>query len=324
MRWEGQYKEVLEDIISEGKRCHPSRPCRELISYQFILENPRDRILRNPSAPFWPAQGLAQFLWMLRGEHELEPMRFYSRKADQFSADERTMRGAYGFRFRGPGYLNQLKWIMGEKLIDEDAQDPKDSRRALVAIYLPQFDQHMERDEVPCTALLQYFNRDGVLHATTYMRSQNAFGLLPLDIFLLTMLHEFVAKSVRCRVGIYHHICGSIHIYEKDFEAAQKAANDNSNPLDPMLEMPDDVSATILPIMRSERILRQVAETGWSIEGKESAIGQEEVVIREFPTYTRNYMGVLLSWCYHKIGRSDSAKKHKASLPEYFSTRLSI
>src|SRR5258708_2258298 len=294
MAWEDQFKGILREVLEKGQNCHPHDPARELVAYQFTLLNPRDRLLRNPHAPFNLPQSLGQFIWMLRGDYEWEPMQFYTKSAERYTEDHRVMRGAYGFRFRGPGYLNQLDWIMEKKLTHEENQNARDSRRAIVSIYLPEFDQHEKKGaEVPCTALVQYLRRGDTLHAITYMRSQNAFLLLPVDIFLLSMLHEYVARSVGCDIGSYHHVCGSLHIYEKDVEKVRKAISDGSPPFDPMRDMPADVYGTMGSVANSERTIRQVANADWSAKTKELALLEERKFIASFPEYFKDYLTVI-------------------------------
>ena len=49
-----------------------------------------------------------------------------------------------------------------------------------------------------------------------HMRSNDVFRGLPHDLFCFTMLQELIARSVGVELGSYHHMVGSLHMYEED------------------------------------------------------------------------------------------------------------
>jgi thymidylate synthase len=67
------------------------------------------------------------------------------------------------------------------------------------------------------------------------MRSNDVILGLPYDIFLFTMLQEILATTLNIELGCYHHVCGSLHLYDKNIELA-KRINANAEGRD--LEMP--------------------------------------------------------------------------------------
>ena len=151
----------------------------------------------------------------MAGRMEFESIRYYNPRADKYSVDKFRMHGAYGPRLFGIGVFNQIPRLI------EMARTKKWTRRAVATVYSPEFDTFRTKtegveDEVPCTVALQFLPRGETLHAITFMRSQNAAGLLPLDVFVFTLLQEYVAASSGYALGTYHHHAGSFHIYEKD------------------------------------------------------------------------------------------------------------
>ena len=107
-----------------------------------------------------------------------------------------------------PG-LNQLEAVIGRL-----ADDPQ-SRRAAISVYQPE-DAVRSSCDIPCTFGLSYHIRRGVLHATTLMRSNNAFILLPYNVFEFSLLAEVVAAELDVPLGTLTHYALSMHIYEHD------------------------------------------------------------------------------------------------------------
>jgi thymidylate synthase len=54
------------------------------------------------------------------------------------------------------------------------------------------------------------------------MRSNDAILGLPYDVFLFTMLQELLACELGITLGVYHHVAGSLHIYERNLELGQR------------------------------------------------------------------------------------------------------
>jgi thymidylate synthase len=96
------------------------------------------------------------------------------------------------------------------------------SRRAVLLFNGP--DDHlnpMARD-IPCACTLQFLIRDGCLEAIAYMRSNDAILGLPYDVFLFTMLQELLACELGISLGVYHHIAGSLHLYERHLKFGRR------------------------------------------------------------------------------------------------------
>lgn len=245
---------MLEDVMTNGKHisrrckkhtnsevtCEPSKcnECKEsfqeILSYKFELENPRSRIITTNSYTQNIFRLMGQFLWIYRGSFNAQEITYYAPSSNKFSSDGTRMIGAYGPRLFGIQHMEQIRHAI--EVLGED----HNKRRAVASVYLPQFDQHQLKDEVPCTLNLQYLVRDGRLNAITYMRSQDAFKVLPYDMFLFTMFQEYVQAMLQPKIevelGTYYHFCGSCHVYEGDRESACKILRSDEQPhiMEPM------------------------------------------------------------------------------------------
>ena len=88
-----------------------------------------------------------------------------------------------------------------------------------------------------------------------------------------------------------------------------------------MSEMPSDIYLTMKPVANSERTIRQVANSDWSMKTKEAAFLEEKSFIASFHEYLRDYLTVIFAYAYEKAGFLDHAKSCRSSLPVYFSVR---
>lgn len=114
---------------------------------------------------------------------------------------------AYGPRITGQLYA----------LIDLLEADP-DSRQAVLEIWLPT--DLTRTGDKPCTLSLQFLLRRDGLETHVTMRSQDAWFGLGIDAFVFTQLAHTIAHQLEVPLGRYVHHVGSLHLYERDVDAA--------------------------------------------------------------------------------------------------------
>ena len=105
--------------------------------------------------------------------------------------------------------LNQLQFV-----IDELKRSP-DSRRAVINIRDNSVDPF--NSNPACLQHMQFFVRDGRLHAKVLMRSNDAPEATFMNAFAFIMLQKQIADALSLPVGSYTHRANSFHCYEKDF-----------------------------------------------------------------------------------------------------------
>jgi len=254
-----KWKEILQDVKESGITVErgQKRAFREKISYQFQIDDPKDRIIFNKKFGLNIFQCVGQFLWITQGSFNAEAIKYYAPFSSKFSSDGFKMIGAYGPRLFGIHHLEQIKHVID--VLDEDTS----RRRAVASIYLPQFDQHKAADEVPCTLNLQYLVREQKVQSVTYMRSQNAFRLLPYDVFLFTMLQEYInavlTTAHNTGLGKYNHYSGSFHIYMDELSEIEKVLEDNTTETFQMKPMPSkNIILRLQKLNRFESIVRTI------------------------------------------------------------------
>ncbi|GEQ96632.1 hypothetical protein JCM17844_02690 [Iodidimonas gelatinilytica] len=182
----------------------------EEVGVLLELTNPRARLSATETRGriFSP---LGELCWYLSGSDQLEHITYYLPVYKNESEDKKTVRGAYGPRFRGNGAggghgVNQL-----EKVI-ERLKGKATTKRAVIVLLEPR-DFEQDYKEIPCTVSLQFLIRNERLHMITSMRSNDAYFGLPHDIFCFTMIQELIARSIGVKLGGYKHFVGSLHLY---------------------------------------------------------------------------------------------------------------
>jgi thymidylate synthase len=200
--------DLYEHLLKRGSRHHGSRgDTFELLGVALRIARPRARISRseNRGKPF---SALGELLWYLSGSDRLEFIKDYVSEYEKDAVDG-VLEGAYGPRLLAMrGEIDQFASI--EKLLTEKPG----SRRAVIQLFNAE-DITTEHKEIPCTTTLQFHCRNGQLHLSVTLRSNDAYWGLPHDVFCFTMLQEMMARRLQVEVGEYYQYVGSMHIYEK-------------------------------------------------------------------------------------------------------------
>jgi thymidylate synthase len=203
-------RHAIECLQADGLHISPTKGgCTEVAAASFELTNPRARVSRSVSRGRL-FSALGELCWYLSGSSRTDDIAYYVKYYQQID-EAGEIFGAYGprlFSFDGVDQINAVIQLL--------RRNPT-SRRAVIQLFDHE-DIVEAHADVPCTCALQYLLRDGQLAAITYMRSNDLFLGLPHDFFCFTMLQELIARSIGAEIGIYHHIVGSLHAYDQNFE----------------------------------------------------------------------------------------------------------
>jgi thymidylate synthase len=205
-------KESGEIIVTRGKKT------LELTSIYLRLNNIKKRcttlIARKWNFPF----ALGELSWHLSGSNELNFIQYYSKEWKNISEDYRFIYGScYGHKIFN-SKNGESQWDKLIKLLKKDIF----TRRAVLDLYNSKYVLGDEIKDIACSCSIQFLFRNGRLDSTVYMRSNDIIWGLPNDVFFFTMLQELLAKELKIEVGVYNHLVGSLHIYEKHFDLANK------------------------------------------------------------------------------------------------------
>ncbi|MGI6447564.1 MAG: thymidylate synthase [Methanobrevibacter boviskoreani] len=101
----------------------------------------------------------------------------------------------------------------------------RESRRATSVTWDPHLDT--VHDEVPCLILVDFKIRDDKLYTTGVWRSHDIYGAWFANAVGLSYLTQYVADEVGADIGSVTIHSISAHIYETDFDDAERRSNIN-------------------------------------------------------------------------------------------------
>lgn len=197
---------------------------KELLNPQIVLNQPWRREVICPGRGANIFAQIAETCWVLAGRNDIEWLSAYLPRAADYSDDGKTWRGGYGPRIRDGHFgVDQLRHVV------DTLKNDSLSRRAVIAIYDPTVDTSPGKD-IPCNDFLQFLNRNGKLHLTVTVRSNDVmWGWSGINAFEWSVLQEIVASLLRISVGPLTFNIGSLHLYEPHWKKARKIVRLNTD-----------------------------------------------------------------------------------------------
>lgn len=173
-----------------------------------VYKNPTHRVLTCKERDANPFFHFFEALWMLRGDQDVEFLSWFNSKIRQFSDNDVTFHGAYGYRWRHHWEMDQLEDCI--TLLTRDAQ----TRRVVLCMWDPVADLGAESRDIPCNDII-FFKRIGFqLRMTICCRSNDAiWGAYGANAVHFSMLMEYVAGRCGLNVGWMTQISDSLHVY---------------------------------------------------------------------------------------------------------------
>jgi len=229
----------------------------EMLGVALRISKPRARISRseNRGKPF---SALGELLWYLAGSDRLDFIEPYVKQYRK-DAVNGIIQGAYGPRI----FAMREKFDQVLSVTQLLSKRPT-SRRAVIQLFNAE-DIASEHKEVPCTTTLQFHLREGRMHMSATLRSNDAYWGLPHDVFCFTMLQEMMARRLGVELGEYYQYVGSMHVYEDFHEAMRQYVAEGHHRTVEMPSMPAgdpfEVVDTLLGAEKRIRIGEKVIAT---------------------------------------------------------------
>jgi len=218
--------DTLSKILKQGSTIQSRIGLvKELLGYRATLTNLESTFLLNPRRKLSPKYAAAEVLWYLSGNDNIDMLLAYAPQYEKFAEDGIAF-GAYGARWKRYNQLSLLIDLLREKRTSRQAVITMWQGSDLEASYVG------GHKDIPCTLSLQFLLRNDRLHLITTMRSNDAWLGLPYDIFAFTCLQRLIADALNVGYGTYVHQVGSIHLYEKNWGAAEESLLNTMNYLD--------------------------------------------------------------------------------------------
>jgi thymidylate synthase len=211
------WQKAVKELIDSPDYNHNGRnsKTREILPGVLRISDPRQRWILSRTPPYNPAFGLVEFIWIITGNHSSHVLNFWNPSLPSFAGQGDTYHGAYGFRLRHEFGIDQIKRAYQALLTTPE------SRQVVLQIWKPEIDfpdingQPVSKD-IPCNIMSLLKLREGCLHWSQIMRSNDILRGLPYNIIQFTMLHEIMAGWLGVNLGVYFHLSDSLHVYEKD------------------------------------------------------------------------------------------------------------
>ena len=191
------WETLVKKVIKKGVEIKDERGSltKELLNTVVMVKNPLD--IEAPKGYFWSGEKLEKY-------------------AEQFlSNDRQGFVYTYGNRLRK--HFDDIDQI--QEAI-ERLKNFKESRRAISVTWDPTVDT--KNNEVPCMILVDFKVRDGKLNTTGLWRSHDIYGAWFPNAVGLSHLAQYAAKEVGVEVGTLTIHSISAHIYEVNFEEAER------------------------------------------------------------------------------------------------------
>lgn len=203
--WEYWYNELFQQGNNDDSRDGPV--CGEILNAVTIITDPTRGIVNSNIRKMPMRYALGELMWYLSGSNSVKDISKFSKVWEKLSDDGETVNSAYGYRIFDKFGFDQWEWVK------QELRDNPMSRRAVIHIKDP---SNVPTKDMPCTCLLQFLLRDGALHLTVYMRSNDIWMGFPYDVFSFTAMQIKMAFELGVDIGTYTHIAGSLHLYKRD------------------------------------------------------------------------------------------------------------
>lgn len=210
------YFQLIRDITENGRKITVrGQECLELPEpVCLVYEKSGACWMRIPGRKFNPFFMLAEVMWILGGNGDVDWISYFNSKMRDWSDGKEIFHGAYGLRIRqwpchfaGYAYLDQIDFVV-KKLI----KDPF-SRQAVISLWDPDKDNLIPSKDYPCNNLIYYSLRDGILDQTVVMRSNDIVWGTPHNAIQFTHLHALVAGNLDVEMGKFTYVIQNLHYY---------------------------------------------------------------------------------------------------------------
>lgn len=209
-------------LLKSKMRVSPTKgPTVEEQGVVLELTSPRARLSR-ASEKGHVFSCLGELFWYISCKKDLASIEYYIKRYKKYAEPDGTVWGAYGPRMFG-GERSQYE------VVRDRLKAKPDTRKAVMQLF-DREDILADYEDVPCTCTLQFLVRDSFLHLVVHMRSNDVFMGLPHDVFAFTMIQEVLANDLGVKLGIYKHMVGSFHLYDRDREKVERYLKEGFQP----------------------------------------------------------------------------------------------
>lgn len=209
------YVALVKFVAERGDRVAPrGKMTREIRNATIILSNPLDALPVGVGRNLVSGIAAVESAQLLAGESRPDLLMRIGPQFGNYVEPDGEFHGAYGVRTHGQ-FAECVKRLTADPL----------SRQAIALIWnaerdLPQSlpEGTLPKKDYPCTLLYDFLLRDGKLHMTVVMRSNDVILGLGYDVFQHSRVQIAMASVLGAGLGDYIHHAVSLHLYESDLD----------------------------------------------------------------------------------------------------------
>lgn len=210
---------------------------------------PQERVLFSTVRDANPFLHLFEALYLLGGRDDVAFLAQFVPRMVEFSDDGHSYHGSYGRRLRSQFGIDQL-----DEAIKKLRREPN-TRQAVLQIWNAQDDLASMSKDIPCNDLIFLKLRDGALRMTVCCRSNDlVWGCYGANAVQFSMLGEYLAACIGCRLGSYTQVSDSFHAYteREDWARVKDLPRFGEDPYSaglvcpyPLVDVPDQFDADL-------------------------------------------------------------------------------
>lgn len=166
------YLQFMSKVHAQSNH-NPETDEHQVVNASFVLKNPLDRLVMEPVVAFNPAKAVAKFFALIQGAEWTDV---------------------------NPELWPEDLYVDGDSEIIPSAVQALDSKQSVTLPYLRP--RSLLGDFKPHLLLIQLVNNENsTLDVVAHFESMNIMTELPEDIFVITMLQEFIARWLGLELG---------------------------------------------------------------------------------------------------------------------------
>lgn len=232
--WDRWWDVLTSDITDSSTESRDGLVVAEVINATTVITDATRGICLSKVRNMSMRYAVGELMWYLSGNSKESAIHPYTTAWDRLRNEDGTVNSNYGNRIQHHYHYDQWEYAVNTLWHNPN------SRQVVIHIK----DGHQQNStlgsDVPCTVALQYTIRDGALHCTVFMRSNDLWMGMPYDVFSFTALQVKMAMELSVGIGSYTHHATSLHLYERDYrkwkerypidEAGSQAATPENKP----------------------------------------------------------------------------------------------
>lgn len=201
------WKAIVNRALKQGFRYKDTRNriCLELHNLYVSVMDPSDHITK----PIEHLQHIDD--WLYPSLQEI---------ADIIMSPDHDKVYGYAYGSRLFSYRNSINQI-DDFAIPLLSKDPS-SRRCVLSFFDPTQDSHPQARDVPGLIGIDIKLREGKLHATALIRSNDLFIGWPANIYQIYVVLEYICTRLDLQIGTISTLSTSAHVFEEHAEYIKK------------------------------------------------------------------------------------------------------